>query len=43
MAKSFEEQIEKLENIVIKNYAYPDEYIKHGSVEELEEIYGMRD
>ena len=34
---------EKLENIVIKNYAYPDEYIKHGSVEELEEIYGMRD
>jgi 1-deoxy-D-xylulose-5-phosphate synthase len=32
---------EKLENIKIKGYAYPDEYIKHGSVEELEEIYGV--
>lgn len=34
---------EKLKDIVVKNYAYPDEYIKHGSVEELEKIYGMRD
>lgn len=32
---------EKLEGIAMKNYAYPDEYIRHGSVEELEYIYGM--
>ena len=32
---------EKIENALIKNYAYPDEYIKHGSVEELEKIYGQ--
>lgn len=31
----------KIENVKIKNYAYPDEYIKHGSVEELEKIYGL--
>ena len=24
-----------------KNYAYPDKYIQHGSVEELEKIYGL--
>ena len=30
---------EKLEDIQIKSYAYPDEFIKHGGVEELEEIY----
>ena len=29
----------KIDNVKIKSYAYPDEYIKHGSVEELEEIY----
>lgn len=32
---------EEMENIKIKNYAYPDEFIKHGSVEELEKIYGF--
>lgn len=32
---------EKLENIIVQNYAYPDEYIKHGSVEELEKMYGV--
>ena len=30
---------EELKNIKIKSYAYPDEFIKHGSVEELEKIY----
>ena len=30
---------EKIEDIKIKSYAYPDEFIRHGKVEELEEIY----
>ena len=30
---------EKLENIEIQTYGYPDEFIKHGTVEELEELY----
>ena len=30
-----------MENIKIKSYAYPDEFIKHGSVEELEKIYSQ--
>ena len=25
----------------IKCFAYPDEFIKHGSVTELEKLYGM--
>ena len=28
-----------LNGISFKSYAYPDEFIRHGSVEELEEIY----
>ncbi len=32
---------EKLENINFQKLAYPDEFIKHGSVEELEKIYGL--
>ena len=32
---------EKLEGIQLKSYAYPDKYIQHGSVEELEKIYGV--
>lgn len=32
-------QKENLQEIKIKNYAYPDKYIEHGSVEELEKIY----
>lgn len=28
-----------LQNISFKSYAYPDEFIQHGSVEELEKIY----
>lgn len=30
---------EKIENVKIQNYAYPDEFIKHGGVEELEKKY----
>lgn len=30
---------EDLQEVKIKNYAYPDQYIEHGSVEELEKIY----
>ena len=32
---------EKLENINFQKLAYPYEFIKHGSVEELEKIYGL--
>ncbi len=32
---------EKIENVQIKSFAYPDEFIKHGSVEELEKIYSQ--
>ena len=43
LATSIKELIidEKLEDINIKSYAYPDEFIKHGGVEELEKIYGV--
>ena len=30
---------EKLKEVEIKSYAYPDEFIKHGEVSELEKIY----
>lgn len=30
---------EHLQSVKIKNYAYPDRYIQHGTVEELEKIY----
>lgn len=33
---------EKLKDVEIKTYAYPDEFIKHGEVEELEKIYEQR-
>ncbi len=32
---------ENLHGIEIKNYAYPDKYIEHGSVEQLEKIYRL--
>ena len=32
---------EKIEGVKFKQYAYPDEFIKHGKVEELEKIYGL--
>ena len=31
----------KLENVKRLNYAYPDTFIKHGTVDELEKIYGQ--
>ena len=34
---------EKMQNIKIQTYAYPDEYIRHGTVEELEKIYHVDD
>ncbi len=34
-------QNEKIKNINIKAKAYPDEFIKHGTTEELEKIYGL--
>ena len=30
-----------LEDVKIKSFTYPDEFIKHGSVPELEKIYGL--
>ncbi len=32
---------EKLQNIEVKNYAYPDNFIQHGTVDELEKLYGQ--
>ena len=32
---------ENLQNVKIKSYAYPDKFIKHGSVEELEKLYKL--
>ena len=32
---------ENLENIEVKSYAYPDNFIQHGSVDELEKLYGQ--
>ena len=34
---------EEEQEIRVKNYAYPDKFIEHGTVEELEKIYGMED
>jgi len=31
----------KAKHIMFKSFAYPDEFIKHGSVQELEELYNM--
>lgn len=30
-----------ISGIMIKNYGYPDEFIKHGKTEEIEKIYGL--
>lgn len=32
---------ENLENIETKSYAYPDNFIQHGTVDELEKLYGQ--
>lgn len=31
----------KIDKIPVRAFAYPDQFIKHGSVEELEKIYGL--
>lgn len=43
LASSIKELIvdEKLRNIKIKSYGYPDVFVKHGQVEELEKMYGQ--
>ncbi len=43
LATAVQEMIleEELQEIKVKNYAYPDKYIEHGAVEELEKIYGL--
>lgn len=33
----------RLEGIKVQTYAYPDKFIEHGKVEELEEIYGLQE
>ena len=32
---------EKMQNISIRAFSYPDKFIEHGSVDELEKIYGL--
>ena len=31
----------RMKNVKIKSFGYPDKFIKHGSVQELEKIYGL--
>lgn len=31
----------EITNVIIKSYGYPDEFITHGTIEELEEVYGL--
>ena len=31
----------KIKDIIFKKYGYPDEFIKHGSVGEIEKKYGL--
>ena len=30
-----------LDNVILKVYGYPDEFIRHGSLEEIENLYGL--
>ena len=30
-----------INDVIIKTFAYPDKFIQHGSVDELEKIYGL--
>ncbi len=30
-----------LQNVKFKSYAYPDKFIQHGTVDELENLYGF--
>ena len=43
LASAIDELIveKQIENVKTKNFAYPDEFIKHGSVSEIEKIYGL--
>ena len=43
LASSIKELIadEKLEGIKIKSFGYPDEFIKHGTIDEIQKIYGL--
>ena len=34
-------QKERIEGVEVKEFGYPDRFIKHGKVEEIEEIYGL--
>ena len=34
---------EDIKDVYVQNYAYPDEFIKHGTPEELEKIYGLNE
>ncbi len=43
LASAIDELIveKQIENVKTKNFAYPDEFIKHGTVSEIEKIYGL--
>ena len=32
---------ENIKDVTLKKYGYPDEFIKHGSVEQIEKKYGL--
>ena len=32
-----------MQEVKVKNYAYPDKFIKHGDIKELEKIYGLNE
>ena len=32
-----------LQNVEFKSYAYPDKFIQHGTVDELENLYGFNE
>lgn len=41
LASSIEDLVKDEKDVTGKYFAYPDEFIKHGSCDELEKIYGM--
>ncbi len=41
LASSVKSVLEEAEEIRVLNVGYPDEFVKHGSVDEIEEKYGM--
>ena len=32
---------ENIKDVTLKKYGYPDEFVKHGSVEQIEKKYGL--